>query len=112
MIEPGPAAFVRVRRGAEMAAGTARAVRAGAYEVALFNVGGEFYALENVCPHQGGPLADGWLEGTGITCPWHGWCFDVRTGKMALGDFASVRRFRVQRDGSDLLVAVQPLEES
>jgi nitrite reductase/ring-hydroxylating ferredoxin subunit len=53
---------------------------AGHQVVALFNVDGQFYALDGVCPHQGGPLGQGALEGCVITCPWHGWQFDVRTG--------------------------------
>jgi len=49
-------------------------------EVALFKVGGEIFALENLCPHMGGPLGEGELEGSCLTCPWHGWQFDVRSG--------------------------------
>jgi nitrite reductase (NADH) small subunit len=49
--------------------------------VALFNVNGEFFALDGICPHQGGPLGKGWLDGCIITCPWHGWQFDVVTGQ-------------------------------
>lgn len=52
--------------------------------VALFNVDGEFYALDGVCPHQGGPLGKGCLTGAIITCPWHGWQFDVRSGEHQL----------------------------
>ena len=49
--------------------------------VALFNVEGQFYALDGVCPHQGGPLGKGCLTGHLVMCPWHGWQFDVRTGQ-------------------------------
>jgi nitrite reductase (NADH) small subunit len=49
-------------------------------EVALYNVGGLFHAVENFCPHKGAPLADGELRGHTIECAWHGWLFDVRTG--------------------------------
>jgi nitrite reductase/ring-hydroxylating ferredoxin subunit len=52
----------------------------GGKEVALYNVGGEFYAVENFCPHRGAPLADGDLCGHAIECAWHGWRFDLRTG--------------------------------
>jgi len=52
--------------------------------VALFNVEGEFFALDGVCPHQGGPLGKGELSGCIVTCPWHGWQFDVRDGKNQL----------------------------
>lgn len=54
---------------------------AGDRIVALFNVDGEFHALDGVCPHQGGPLGKGSLVGCIVTCPWHGWQFDVRSGK-------------------------------
>ena len=50
-------------------------------ELALYNVGGEFYAIENFCPHKGAPLADGQLCGQVIECDWHGWRFDVSTGQ-------------------------------
>lgn len=49
-------------------------------ELALYNVGGEFFAIENFCPHKGAPLADGKLYGHTVECDWHGWRFDVRTG--------------------------------
>jgi nitrite reductase (NADH) small subunit len=52
--------------------------------VALFNVDGQLYALDGVCPHQGGPLGKGTLQGPVVTCPWHGWQFDVRSGQHQL----------------------------
>jgi nitrite reductase (NADH) small subunit len=48
--------------------------------VALFHVGEEFFALDGLCPHQGGPLGKGALSGCVVTCPWHGFQFDVRSG--------------------------------
>jgi len=107
--DPAPA-FVFVAPAREIPDGGARAFRVGRYEVAIFNVDGCFYAIENSCPHQGGPLAEGWLEGSMVTCPWHGWCFDVRTGKMSLGDFAGVARFTLQLRGEDIYVATEPTE--
>jgi nitrite reductase (NADH) small subunit/3-phenylpropionate/trans-cinnamate dioxygenase ferredoxin subunit len=52
----------------------------GGKELALYNVGGQLYAVENFCPHKGAPLADGDLAGHSVTCDWHGWRFDVRSG--------------------------------
>ncbi len=52
--------------------------------VALYNVDGQFHALDGVCPHQGGPLGKGQLDGCIVTCPWHGWQFDVRDGQSQL----------------------------
>lgn len=94
-----------------MPIGGSRAYAVGRYEVAVFHVDDGFYAVENACPHQGGPLADGWLEDATITCPWHGWCFDVRTGKMTLGEFARVPRFAVREQDDDLYVGLEPLED-
>ena len=102
--------FVPVARVDEIPPGSAKGLVVGDYEVALFNVDGTFYALENSCPHQGGPLAEGWLEGSLVTCSWHGWCFDVRTGKMTLGDYALVPVFDVQVEGELVSVASEPRE--
>jgi NAD(P)H-dependent nitrite reductase small subunit len=52
----------------------------GGRELALYNAAGEFYAVENFCPHKGAPLAEGNLRGHTIECDWHGWRFDLRTG--------------------------------
>jgi len=78
-----------VRAGREVTVGRAEDVPAGrgatvelegGGELALYNVGGKFYAVENFCPHRGAPLADGDLTGPAVECGWHGWRFDVRTG--------------------------------
>jgi nitrite reductase/ring-hydroxylating ferredoxin subunit len=50
-------------------------------ELALYNIEGEFYAIENFCPHKGAPLADGNLCGHTVECDWHGWRFDVQSGR-------------------------------
>jgi NAD(P)H-dependent nitrite reductase small subunit len=97
--------FVTVLRVADVAPGTAKAVVVGEREIALFNVDGTFYALDNTCPHQGGPLAEGWIDGTRVTCPWHAWTFDLTTGGMTLGDFACVDTFEVRIDSDAVRVA-------
>jgi len=106
-----PSDLERFFGAGDIAPGTCKAFFVGRYDVAVFNVGGKLFALENSCPHQGGPLSDGWLEESVVTCPWHGWCFNVRTGKMTLGEFARVPRFAVHRDGADLLIGTEPLTE-
>jgi nitrite reductase (NADH) small subunit len=103
--------FVRVADLAAFPPGSARAFPVGRFEVAVFNVGGELFALENSCPHQGGPIADGWLEAGTVTCPWHAWCFDLRTGKMTLGDFAWIPRFAIKAEGGAIYVGTEPLPE-
>lgn len=111
MLEPSDwPSFTCLARVGDIPPGVGRSFSMGRYEIALFNIDGEFYALENSCPHQGGPIADGWLEGPTVTCPWHGWCFDVRTGKMTLGDFARVIKFAVRREGEKIYVSNEPVE--
>jgi nitrite reductase/ring-hydroxylating ferredoxin subunit len=105
-------AFVRIARAGEIPPGASRGFHVGRYEVAVFNIDGTFYAIENSCPHQGGPLAEGWLEGPLVTCPWHGWCFDVRSGKMTLGEFARVPRFELHVSGEEIYVATEPCEDA
>jgi NAD(P)H-dependent nitrite reductase small subunit len=100
--------FVAVARVADVAPGTGKTVVVGEREIALFNAGGRFYALDNTCPHQGGPLAEGWIEGETVTCPWHAWCFKLADGKMTLGDYASVESFDVRVDGDVVLVSPAP----
>lgn len=90
--------------------GSAVVQSVGNYEVAVFNLGDRFVAYENACPHQGGPVADGMIEGATVTCPWHAWCFDLRTGSLTLGDFARLRRFGVYVDNDALFVSTKPLE--
>lgn len=74
--------FVRVADVAEIRPGTSKLV-VGPFDkpMALFNVEGEIFAINAVCPHRGGPLAEGALTRSVVTCPWHGWTFDVRTGQ-------------------------------
>lgn len=104
--------YLRIADLSTVPRGSARAVTVGRYEVALFNVDGNFYALENACPHQGGPIADGWVAGLTVTCPWHAWCFDLRSGKMTLGDFAWIPRFDVRIEDDGIFVATEPNEGS
>lgn len=100
--------FVPVANVAEVAPGSATTVVVDGREIALFNVAGIFYALENTCPHQGGPLAEGWIEGATVTCPWHAWCFRMSDGKMTLGEYATVDVFDVRVEGETVNVARLP----
>lgn len=65
----------------ELGPGGARLVQAGDREIAVFNVDGSFYAIENLCPHSGGPLVEGTLDGTRVICSWHYATFDLETGE-------------------------------
>jgi nitrite reductase/ring-hydroxylating ferredoxin subunit len=100
--------FVRVAAAAEIPPGQAKSFVVGDREIAVFNVEGTYYAIDNSCPHQGGPLAEGWVDGPVVACPWHAWCFDVRTGAMTLGDLCTVDTFEVQVAGSAISVSSEP----
>src|SRR5690348_4644266 len=83
--------------------GTCKVVRAGGKTIALFNIDGHFYALDNACMHRGGPLGEGRLAGTVVTCPWHGNQFDVTTGRVITGTQA-VKVYAVHIQGDDVLL--------
>src|ERR1043165_8491851 len=71
--------FVAVARVGEIPPGKARQGRVGGRWVALFHIDGAYHAIDNLCLHRGGPLCEGAVGGHVVTCPWHGWQFDVRT---------------------------------
>ena len=100
------ASFTKVASVAEIPAGTGKTVEVGGTSIAVFNCDGTFYAVENTCKHQGGPLGEGSLSGTSVTCPWHGWEYDVTTGVCSMDDSISVQKFSVKVEGEDVLVSV------
>jgi nitrite reductase (NADH) small subunit len=75
-------------------------------EVCVANVGGRLAALENTCPHRGGPLGQGWLEGEAVVCPWHSWCFDTRTGEALPPDRGKVDVLPLRIEGEDVLIDI------
>jgi nitrite reductase/ring-hydroxylating ferredoxin subunit len=87
---------VTVARAGELAAGEVRRVKARQDEIALARVGDEFYALQNACLHLEGPLGEGRLEDHVLTCPWHGWQYDVRTGKNEFDLAVQLRTYEVK----------------
>jgi nitrite reductase/ring-hydroxylating ferredoxin subunit len=89
--------FVRVARTTEIPLGKGRLVEQSEIPVAVFNAGqGRFYAVSALCPHEDGPLADGWLEGDAVVCPWHGFDFDLATGACRVVDDLSVAVYRTR----------------
>ncbi|QCC49214.1 Rieske (2Fe-2S) protein [Halobellus limi] len=76
----------RVASVGEIEAGESSVVDVDGEQVALFRIDDEYFALSNVCPHQGGPLGQGRVEDECVYCPWHGWQFDVESGEHVQGD--------------------------
>jgi len=98
--------WINALKTADLKPGEAKAIVAGDREIAIFNVDGQFHAIDNLCPHRGGPLADGLLEGNIVVCPWHGWRFDVTTGASPVVKTVSVDKFETAVEGDNLKVKV------
>jgi nitrite reductase (NADH) small subunit/3-phenylpropionate/trans-cinnamate dioxygenase ferredoxin subunit len=87
--------WVAVARVDEVPRGRGKTVRAGEHELALYNHDGEFFAIDDSCPHQGASLGEGTLHEGRVICPWHSWIFELRTGEcrgvpdLAVGCYAT-----------------------
>jgi nitrite reductase/ring-hydroxylating ferredoxin subunit len=98
-------AEVKVAQVGGVAPGTGTVVDVQGTAIALFNVGGTFYAIANACTHMGGPLGKGSLEGSTVTCPWHGSQFDVTSGQVRKGPARKpVATYPVRIRGDDVFV--------
>jgi nitrite reductase/ring-hydroxylating ferredoxin subunit len=100
------AEFVKVAQVSDVPPGTGKCVEANGRQIAVFNVGGTFHAIDNTCLHRGGPLGEGELEGNIVTCPWHGWQYDVVTGCNTMDESERVEQFAVRVDGDAVLIEV------
>ncbi|HVN84221.1 MAG TPA: Rieske 2Fe-2S domain-containing protein [Candidatus Binatia bacterium] len=100
------AEFVRVAAAGDIPKGEGRTFELNGKKIAVFNCGGAYYAIDDACKHQGGPLGEGELDGTVVTCPWHGWTYDVTSGESPDDPGCSVERYEVKVDGDAVLVGV------
>ena len=98
------AEFVKVASVDAVKPGTGTVSEVNGHQIALFNVEGTFHAIDNVCVHRGGPLGEGDLNGEVVTCPWHGWEYNVKTGACVNNASACVKSFQVKVDGADVKV--------
>jgi 3-phenylpropionate/trans-cinnamate dioxygenase ferredoxin subunit len=99
--------FVKVGKAGDVAPGTVRVFQANGRRLALCNVDGELFAVDDICTHDGGDLGDGELDGFAIECPRHGARFDVRNGEvMAFPAVKGVNGYPVKVEGDDILVAL------
>jgi nitrite reductase (NADH) small subunit len=97
-------ASITIAKAGEVPAGQGRVVQAGAKTLALFNVEGTYHVVDNTCPHRGGPLGDGDLEGQVAICPWHGWRWDVTTGANVNNPAVKIACFPVKVVDGDVVV--------
>jgi nitrite reductase (NADH) small subunit len=98
--------FVKVASVADVPSGSGKVCDAAGKQIALFNAGGKFYAIDNTCKHRGGPLGEGELDGTTVICPWHGWEYDVTTGANLDDPNVKLGCYSVKIEGNDVMVEV------
>jgi nitrite reductase (NADH) small subunit len=99
-------AFVRAAKKVEVPPGTIREFQLDGKTVAIANVGGKLFIINNTCLHRGGPLGEGELKGQIVTCPWHGWQYDVTTGKLVTNPSVGVETYPVEVRGDDIFVDI------
>lgn len=99
--------LTKVAQKQDLKPDSAICVDAGGQRIALFNVEGNYYAIGDTCTHRGGPLSDGLIEGTTVTCPWHGAHFDVRTGNVLSPPAPQgVQSYKVVVEGDDIKLEI------
>ncbi len=99
--------FIAVAQVDEVPSGQGRVVKVLGKTVALFNVAGRFYAINNICPHKGGPLAKGRIKGYVVSCPWHDLQFDVRNGFGTDGGGYCVASYETRVDGDQVCISLR-----
>jgi nitrite reductase/ring-hydroxylating ferredoxin subunit len=81
-------------------------VEANGKQIAVFRHQGQFWAIEDECPHKGGSLHEGAVQEGVVSCPWHQWQFDIRTGISPVNPLSKVRTYSTRVQGTDLLVTI------
>lgn len=98
--------FVEIARTDEIARGKAKMVEVEGRKIALFNLEGS-WAIDDTCPHRGGPLSEGEVEREVVTCPWHGSRFNIKTGEVLISPaIEGVKSYEVQVEGSIIMIEV------
>lgn len=99
--------FVTIANTSDLKPGEGKVVAVNGKEIALFNVDGKFYAIDNTCMHQGGPLGEGQLVDDVVTCPWHAWQYDVKTGVNPENAQIKVSKYEVKVEGNEIKVKLE-----
>jgi nitrite reductase/ring-hydroxylating ferredoxin subunit len=86
--------------------GESKVVSANGELIALYKAKGNFFATTNECPHKGGPLGEGYLEGEVVTCPWHGWKFNVCTGISPVAPTVGIKTYNVTVQGNNVMIEI------
>jgi len=100
----GEKRYHRVASIGEIPLGARRRVEVAEQEIALFNFNGEYYAISDLCPHRGASLAEGFLDGGKVFCPWHCFDFNLKTGECATVPSLRVQNYEVKILGEDIFI--------
>jgi nitrite reductase (NADH) small subunit len=98
--------FVKACKTSDVREGSGKSIEIDGKAVAVFNVEGNYYAINDICGHRGGPLGEGELDGKTVICPWHGWRYDVTSGANELVPDLPTEKYAVKIDGDDVLVEI------
>lgn len=100
------ARLVKVAETNDLMDGSGKVVKVDGRSIAIFRVKEQYYALANACIHRGGPLGEGSLSGSMVTCPWHGWKFDVRTGAFTVIPTLKIPSYKVTEQNGSVMVEI------
>jgi nitrite reductase (NADH) small subunit len=100
------AEFKKIANTGDIPSGQGRIFDISGNQIAVWNLNGNFFAFQNVCPHRGGPVGEGELNGTTITCPWHGWQFNIQTCQGLTNPSSKLTKYDVRVQGNDVEVSV------
>lgn len=99
--------FIKVAQTKDLSQGKVMGIEIEGKRIALFHVNDQFYAIEDECSHASGPLSEGTLDGTVVTCPWHGAGFDITNGQPTCAPaHDSVKSYNIQIDGDDIKIEI------
>jgi len=96
--------WIKAGKISDIPEGKAIILEAGAKQRALFNSGGKFYAIDNICPHKGASLAEGYVENCQVTCAWHAWSFELDSGKCLTLPGVKLKTYPVKIEKGDVFV--------
>ncbi|HET6372505.1 MAG TPA: non-heme iron oxygenase ferredoxin subunit [Candidatus Polarisedimenticolia bacterium] len=97
---------MKAAKAADLKPGSVMTVEVGGKSLALCNADGRYFALDNTCLHRGGPIGEGFLDGNIVTCPWHGWQYDVTNGQATMNPALRLACYATKVEGDDVLIEV------
>ena len=97
-------AFLKVASKNEIRPGTGKVIDINGISIAIMNDNGKFFAISNTCAHMQGPLGEGTCESGKVTCQWHGWSYDLKTGKNTFNEEIKLETYEVKIQGENILV--------